>query len=191
MLLTTPLSTPRLLLREFEEDDWRATHPYEARPEVVRYLPYGVRTPEESRDYIRRVMGQARETPRHVYDFAVVRRDDNQLIGRCGMRLTAPELREAMLWYVLEPSQWGKGYIPEAARALLDFAFGTLGLHRVWADCDPRNPASFRVMEKLGMRQEAHFRENAFYKGEWCDSLIYAVLDREWRARAAAPGDAG
>jgi RimJ/RimL family protein N-acetyltransferase len=52
----------------------------------------------------------------------------------------------------------------------------------MWADCDPRNPASARVMEKLGMRQEAHFRENSFYKGEWCDSLIYAMLDREWRA---------
>jgi RimJ/RimL family protein N-acetyltransferase len=191
MLLTTPLSTPRLLLREFEEDDWRATHPYEANPEVVRYLPYEARTPEESQKYIHMVMGMARETPRLVYDFAVVLRDNHQLIGRCGMKVNDPELREAMLWYVLDPSQWGKGYIPEAARALLDFAFGTLGLHRVWADCDPRNPASFRVMEKLGMRREAHFIENAFYKGEWCDSLIYAMLDREWRARATAPGHAG
>ena len=191
MLLTTPLSTPRLLLREFQEDDWRATHPYEANPEVVRYLSYSVRTPEESQDYIRMVMGMARETPRLVYDFAVVLREDNQLIGRCGMKVHDPELREAMLWYVLNPAHWGKGYIPEAARALLDFAFGTLGLHRVFADCDPRNPASVRVMEKLGMRQEAHFRENVFYKGEWCDSLIYAVLDREWRTRAKAPGHAG
>ncbi|HEX8824169.1 MAG TPA: GNAT family N-acetyltransferase, partial [Archangium sp.] len=92
MLLTTPLSTPRLLLREFEEEDWRATHPYESRPEVVRYLPYGVRTPEESQDYIRKVMAMARETPRHVYDLAVVLRDGHQLIGRCGMKLTDPEL---------------------------------------------------------------------------------------------------
>jgi RimJ/RimL family protein N-acetyltransferase len=61
----------------------------------------------------------------------------------------------------------------------------------MWADCDPRNPASVRVMEKLGMRQEAYFRENAFIKGEWCDSLIYALLDREWRAQAAAPVDGG
>jgi ribosomal-protein-alanine N-acetyltransferase len=182
MLLTTPLLTPRLLLREFEEDDWRATHPYESDPEVVHYQSHGVRTPEESRDYILRVMALARETPRHVYDLAVVLRDGNRLIGRCGMRITDPELREASLWYILHRSQWGRGYITEAARALMDFGFGTLGLHRMWADCDPRNPGSFRVMEKLGMRQEAHFRENGFYKGEWCDSLIYALLDREWRA---------
>lgn len=182
MLLTAPLTTPRLLLREFEEADWRFTHPYESDPEVVRYQSHGVRTPEESRDYIREVMVLARETPRHVYDFAVVLREDQRLIGRCGMRITDPELREAMIWYVLDRSRWGQGYTSEAARAVADFAFGTLGLHRMWADCDPRNPASARVMEKLGMRQEAHFRENSFYKGEWCDSLIYAMLDREWRA---------
>jgi len=184
MLLTTPLATPRLLLREFEEDDWRATHPYESDPEVVRYASHDVRTPEESRDYVLGVMALARETPRRVYDFAVVPRGGHQLIGRCGMRITDPESREAMLWYVLDRSQWGRGYITEAARAVMDFGFGTLGLHRLWAECDPRNPPSFRVMEKLGMRREAHFRENVFLKGEWCDSLIYALLDREWRALA-------
>ncbi|WNG55689.1 GNAT family N-acetyltransferase [Archangium gephyra] len=182
MLLTTPLTTSRLLLREFEEDDWRFTHPYESDPEVVRYQSHDVRAPEESRDYILRVMALACETPRHVYDLAVVLRDENRLIGRCGMRINDPELREASLWYILDRSRWGQGYITEAARALMDFGFGTLGLHRMWADCDPRNPGSFRVMEKLGMRKEAHFRENGFYKGEWCDSLIYALLDREWRA---------
>jgi RimJ/RimL family protein N-acetyltransferase len=66
---------------------------------------------------------------------------------------------------------------------MLDFGFGTLGLHRVWGDCDPRNEASVRVQRKLGMRQEAHFRENALIKGEWVDSLIHAILDREWAAR--------
>ncbi len=186
MLLTTPLTTSRLLLREFEEDDWRFTHPYESDPEVVRYQSHGVRTPEESREYILRVMALSRETPRHVYDLAVVLRDSNRLIGRCGMRITDPELREASIWYILDRSLWGRGYITEAARGLMDFGFGTLGLHRMWADCDPRNPGSFRVMEKLGMRQEAHFRENGFYKGEWCDSLIYALLDREWRALPSA-----
>jgi RimJ/RimL family protein N-acetyltransferase len=187
MLLTTPLTTPRLLLREFQEDDWRATHPYESDPEVVRYLSYGVRTPEESRDRVLQSMALARETLRHVYDLAVVRREDHRLIGRCGLRITDPGLREATLWYVLDRSLWGRGYIPEAAQAVVDFGFGTLGLRRLWADCDPRNPASSRVMEKLGMRREAHFRENVFYQGEWCDTLIYALLDREWRARAPAP----
>jgi len=183
-----PLLTPRLLLRDFEEGDWRATHPYESDPEVVRYQSHGVRTPEESRDYILQVAELSRQLPRRVYDLAVVSRAENRLIGRCGMRYTDVPTREGTLWFILERASWGQGYITEAAQALMDFSFGTLGMHRMFADCDPRNPGSYRVMEKLGMRREAHFRENAFIKGEWCDSYIYAQLDHEWRARARGSG---
>jgi RimJ/RimL family protein N-acetyltransferase len=66
---------------------------------------------------------------------------------------------------------------------MVDFGFGTLGLRRVWADCDPRNAGSVGVLRKLGFRLEAHFRENVLIKGEWCDTFIHAILDREWAAR--------
>ncbi|ATB31695.1 GNAT family N-acetyltransferase [Melittangium boletus] len=188
MSSTLPLVTPRLLLREFEEEDWRATHLYESDPEVVRYQSHGVRTPEESRDYILQVAELSRRLPRRVYDLAVVSRAENWLIGRCGMRYTDVPTREGTLWYILERASWGQGYITEAAQALMDFSFGTLGMHRMFADCDPRNPGSYRVMEKLGMRREAHFRENVFLKGEWCDSYVYAQLDHEWRARVRERG---
>lgn len=177
------LLTPRLRLREFEEEDWRAAWTYESLPEVVRYGSHGVRTPEESRKYVLGSMASARESPRRIYDLAVVLREDGRFIGRCGLKIVDAEQREGALWYILHPSLWGRGYIPEAAEAVLDFAFGPLHLHRMWADCDPRNTASVRVATKLGMRQEAHFRENVFLKGEWCDSLIFALLDREWAAR--------
>jgi RimJ/RimL family protein N-acetyltransferase len=85
-----------------------------------------------------------------------------------------------MLWYVLRRDLWGNGYIPEAARALVDFGFRSLKLHRVLVDCDPGNLASLRVAEKLGLRREAHFIENYWFKGAWCDSVICAVLEREW-----------
>jgi RimJ/RimL family protein N-acetyltransferase len=183
MVATMELLTARLRLREFSEDDWHATWPYESDPEVVRYQSHGVRTAEESRKYIVDSMATAHESPRRIYDLAVVLREGGRLIGRCGLKVVDPEQREGALWYIADRSVWGKGYIPEAAEALLDFGFGTLGLHRVWGDCDPRNEASVRVQRKLGMRQEAHFRENAFLKGEWVDSLIHAILDREWAAR--------
>ncbi|HSP77926.1 MAG TPA: GNAT family N-acetyltransferase, partial [Myxococcaceae bacterium] len=177
------LLTPRLRLREFEEEDWRATWPYESDPEVVRYQSHDVRTPEQSLKYIQDSMATARESPRRIYDLAVVLREDGRLIGRCGLKVVDAEQREGALWYILERKLWGKGYITEASEALLDFGFTTLGLHRVWADCDPRNAGSVGVLRKLGFRLEAHFRENVFLKGEWCDSLIHALLDREWAAR--------
>jgi RimJ/RimL family protein N-acetyltransferase len=66
----------------------------------------------------------------------------------------------------------------QARRALISIP---TRLRMLRADCDPRNRASYRVLEKIGMRREAHFRENAWIKGEWTDSLIYAILARESR----------
>lgn len=137
------LETPRLVLREFTEADADDANVYERDPEVVRYASHAARSLDESRAHIRGILEAERADPRSVYDFALVRREDGRLIGRCGFRITSFEQREAMLWYVLA--------------------------------------ASLRVAEKLGMRREAHFIENAFVKGEWTDSIIYGLLDREGR----------
>ena len=175
------LDTERLLLRAFAETDAEAANVYERDAEVVRYASHGVRSLDESRAHIRAILDAARADPRSVYDFAVVRKDDTRLVGRCGFRITSFEQREAMLWYVLDRACWGRGYIVEAARAVLVFGFDALKIHRFFADIDPRNTASLRVAEKLGMRREAHFVENAWVKGEWTDSIIYGLLDREHR----------
>jgi RimJ/RimL family protein N-acetyltransferase len=66
---------------------------------------------------------------------------------------------------------------------MLALGFDGLGLHRIVGRLDARNTASARVLEKLGMRREAHFVSNEYLKGEWTDELVYALLDEEWRAR--------
>jgi ribosomal-protein-alanine N-acetyltransferase len=177
--------TERLVLRELTLADAPACNAYERDPEVVRYLTSDVRTLEESLAYLRASLATATEAPRRTFDLAIVLREEGQLIGRVGLRVTQPEIGEGTLWFVLHRARWGKGYAPEAVRALVGFGFGELGLHRVFTDCDPRNHGSARVSEKLGMRREACFVENAFIKGEWAASLIYAVLDREWAAIAS------
>jgi RimJ/RimL family protein N-acetyltransferase len=176
------IETARLLLREFEQADAHATNVYERDAEVARYQSFAPRSFEESLDYIVNSMASAREAPRRVFDLAVVLRSEQQLVGRCGLKVADAENREGALWYVLNRAYWGRGIIPEAARALLAFGFGELGLHRIIVDCDPANTMSIRVAEKLGMRREAHFVENAWIKGRWVDSLIFALLEREWAA---------
>lgn len=176
------LETERLVLREFTEADAEAANVYERDPEVVRYTSHGPRSLDESHAYIARVLDDARAEPRGVYDFAVVRREDMRLIGRCGFRITSFDQREAMLWYILDRASWGRGYIVEAARAAVGLGFETLRIHRFFVDIDARNAASLRVAEKLGMRREAHFVENAWVKGEWTDSIVFGLLDREHRA---------
>ncbi|WP_207435734.1 GNAT family N-acetyltransferase [Sabulibacter ruber] len=179
------LLTPRLLLREFQEDDWHFTHLYESNEEVMRYQTSEVRTSKESREYIQRCLEEAKDVPRTLFDLAIVLQTTSMLIGRVGMKVDY-DAEEAVLWYILNKTYWNKGYTSEAAAALMRFGFEELKLHRIWADCDPRNIGSYRIMEKLGMRREAHFKENIFIKGEWCDSYIYAILDWEWRQKIVA-----
>ncbi len=174
------LGTERLVLRELVEGDARALFAIESDVTVTRYLSRQFKSLDETEEYLAGSIMAGVAVPRLAYDFAVtVRGGDDALIGRCGMKRGDSEPREAMIWYVLAPAHQGNGYATEATRALIAFAFETLGLHRVYADLDPRNPSSVRVLEKLGLRKEAHHVENVSIYGEWCDTLIYAMLRRE------------
>lgn len=181
------LETARLILRPLLLDDDRAVHRFESDPEVVRYMPHDVHSLAASRAYIEGILADEKKDPRQVWEFAICRRAEGELIGRCGFRVGQTEAREASLWYSLRRDLWGQGYAPEAMRAIVRFAFRDLKMHRLVIDCDPRNLASARVAEKLGMRREAHFLENICIKGEWCDSLIYAMLEREYRETTDLP----
>lgn len=181
------LTTGRLILREFEEDDWPAVLAYQSDPRYLRYYEGTGRTEEEVRAFVRMFIEQQAERPRRRFQLAVALREGGRPIGNCGIR-TDPERREGDIGYELDARHWGRGYATEAARAILAFGFGELGLHRVWAACVLENTGSARVLEKLGMRREGHFREHEWMQGRWWDTLIYAILDREWRAGEGADG---
>jgi [ribosomal protein S5]-alanine N-acetyltransferase len=111
--------------------------------------------------------------------WAVAERGSDALVGLCGLVLQ-PEQEEGELWYLLDPAAWGRGLAAEAAHALVEYAFRQLALHRVWASCLPENPASGRVLEKLGFRREGLLRQNLRIHGQWRDSYLYAILAAEW-----------
>lgn len=180
---TTLLQTERLILRDYVADDWRACHEYASQPRVVQFMPWGPNDEAATRDFIARCMEKAAKTPRTDWEVAVVLRDQNRLIGGCGIGLGEADRRSAGIGYCYNPEYWGHGYATEAASALLQFGFVTCGLHRIWATADVCNVASWRIMEKLGMRREAHFRQHVFQHGAWRDSYLYAILEDEWRAR--------
>jgi len=176
------LQTERLILRDFVADDLPAVHEYGSDPEVVRFMPWGPSTEQDSRDFIQKMLAQQREAPRLHLDMAVVVRASGQLIGGCGLRMPSPQAHAGVIGYCLNRRYWGQGYASEAARALLALGFGPVALHRIIAECDAENWASAHVLEKLGMRREGHFREDVLCRGEWRDSFLYAILDHEWRA---------
>jgi len=131
---------------------------------VVKYQPFGPNTEEETKAHISRAIARQEESPRTFYDFAIVRKSDNKLIGECSINITNAGNKEAMLGYLLNRKDWNQGYITEAARKIIAFGFERLGLHRIIASCDPANTGSYRVMEKSGMQREGYLREERMFK---------------------------
>ena len=98
---------------------------------------------------------------------------------------------QAELGWVIDPACAGNGFATEAASALLRICFVELGLRRVYAQCFADNAASWRIMEKLGMRREEYaVRDSLHRSGQWMDGMRYAILSDEWRARPAGAGSA-
>ena len=114
--------------------------------------------------------------------------ESGELVGDVSLLWASEAHRQGELGFVLHPSHQGNGYATEASRPMLAFAFEELGLHRVVGRLEPRNAGSARVLEKLGMRREAHLVENEWVKGEWQSELVYALLAREWRDGSPGTG---
>lgn len=184
MTLKEPLvlTTDRLLLREFVESDWRAVLAYQRDPLYLRYNEWDSRSPEDVRQFVQIFLDQQKQDPRLKFQFAVTLRWTGQLIGNCGVRRNARDAREGDIGYELNSRFWGKGYATEAARAVVEFGFSQLGLHRITAWCIVENMGSARVLEKLGMRQEGCLREHDYFKDRWWDVLLYGILYDEWQA---------
>ncbi|MFF9478150.1 GNAT family N-acetyltransferase [Streptomyces sp. NPDC014733] len=184
-----PLRTARLDLRPVTDDDFAAIHAYQRLPEVCRYLYWGPLDEAGSRDSVAKKTARTTlRTEGDVLQLAVVVRETGTLVGDVTFVWTSAAHRQASIGYVFHPAHHGHGYATEASRALLALGFDHLRLHRIQAELDGRNTASAALLERLGMRREAHHVENEFLDGEWTDEVVYAMLAREWEAlRAPAP----
>jgi len=175
------IKTNRLLLRELRKSDWQAIHEYASDPDVVRYMDWGPNTIEQTKEFIEAATRDKHEKPRRIFTLAIVLKDEKTVIGSCGIHISSPENREGWLGYCLNRECWKMGYGTEASTGLVDFGFHELGLHRIFATCAPENIASSRVLEKSGMKKEGHLREHKWSKGEWRDSYLFAVLEKDWK----------
>jgi ribosomal-protein-alanine N-acetyltransferase len=174
------LETGRLILREFNENDWPDLLAYQADPRYLRYYEWTERTPTAVQEFVQMFLDQQQEQPRTKFQLAVTLKPNRQLIGTCGIRTKSADAHEGDIGYELSPKHWGQGYAPEAARAIVQFGFAEMRLHRIWSWCIADNVASVRVLEKLGMRLEGRLRDKEYFKGRWWDTVLFAILDHEW-----------
>ncbi|MBO0829035.1 MAG: GNAT family N-acetyltransferase [Streptosporangiales bacterium] len=177
-----PLCTERLDLRPFEPADLDAVHAIFSSPDVVRYLYEEPRDEEGARILLaRKRRRRALVDSGDALSLAVVERATGAVAGDVTFMWRSEEHRQAEIGYVLDPAFHGRGYATEASAELLRFGFEEVGVHRISGRLDGRNAASARVLERLGMRREAHLVQNEWVKGEWTDELVYAILADEWR----------
>jgi RimJ/RimL family protein N-acetyltransferase len=179
-----PLETARLTLRPFGDGDLDGLFDIQSRPQVARYLYWEAR----DRDQVRAALEQKRrqsalEREGDRLSLAVVWRQSGALVGEVSLEWLSREHRQGEVGFVFHPAHQGRGFATEAAEAVLRLGFAELGLHRIIGRCDARNLPSARLMERLGMRREAHFIHDEIFKGEWGEQLVYAMLDHEWKAR--------
>ncbi|WP_055481445.1 GNAT family N-acetyltransferase [Sphaerimonospora mesophila] len=179
-----PLITERLVLRPFTDDDFDDVYAYHSRPEVARYLYWEARDREQVRTALERMTTQTTLTEEgQLLLLAVYWPEAGAVVGQVNLEWLSQENRQGETGFVFNPDYHGKGLAREAAEVMLRLGFEELGLHRVIGRCDPRNEPSWRLMERLGMRREAHFVQNEIFKGEWGDEYVYAMLAEEWRTR--------
>ncbi|WP_245895101.1 GNAT family N-acetyltransferase [Devosia submarina] len=178
---TYPLQTERLTLRPFTRGDVDGVFAYRQLEEVARFLFDHPLSREECALAVQQRITQTglAEADDKII-LAVELTGTGALIGEVSLIWRSVEARQGELGWIFHPQYQKQGFATEAANFMLDLAFGPGDMHRVCARCDVRNERSWRLMERLGMRREAHFREHAIFKGSWDEEFIYAILWQEW-----------
>jgi ribosomal-protein-alanine N-acetyltransferase len=175
-----PIKTERLFIREHLLTDLDKVQIHCSDPEVVKYMPWGPNKIEATRSFIKRIVSCQDQLKRTCYELAVIKQDDDLLIGGVCLYIDSFQDKKAWLGYRLQKEYWGRGYATESAKAIIGYGFQDLKLHRIQAKCDVLNTASAKVLEKCGFTKEGYLREECWQKGRWRDSFLYLILEGEY-----------
>ncbi|NJP65337.1 GNAT family N-acetyltransferase [Streptomyces spiramenti] len=170
----------RLRLREVRRDDIEALHAIYGDAATTQHLSFEPRTPEQVASIIDRSMASAVESPRTEHCVAFTLASSDELVGFGRLARDPHQMRAATVGFAIHRSLWGQGLGVESLTLLLGLGFDELNLHRVWGARSPLNAASKRTMEAVNMTQEGVIREHVLKNGSWRDSVVHAILDREW-----------
>ena len=174
------METERLIVRRFNVEDWKGLYEYLSQESVVKYEPYNSFNEDECKE-------EAEYRSQSEAFWAVCLKENNKLIGNIYFQQQEP--KKFLTWeigYVFNPKYYGEGYATESCKAILKYGFEQMGAHRIIGKCNPENSASWKLLERLEMRREGHYKKPAFFKKNtdgklvWHDAYIYAMLSEEW-----------
>lgn len=178
------LHTDRLYIRPVNEADSQAMFAYRSDTETNKFLSLIPESVDDVAEFISKTSLRL-NIPGTWFQVVLIERSSDLLIGDIGIHFleTDTQIDQVEIGYTLSKNFRGKGYATEALTEIIDYLIHHLQKHRVIASIDPANRASIKLMERLGFRREAHFVKSLFFRGEWVDDLIYAILADEWKNR--------
>jgi RimJ/RimL family protein N-acetyltransferase len=184
--LSLPIETDRLTIRRYLETDYDDLLNLQSNDDVTRFLMYESKTPEQVRETLANRLADVRmDKDGQALTLAVILRETGQHLGEVTLFVQSAEHRGGEIGFVFHPDFHGRGYAAEASVELLRLGFEELGMRRIIGRLDARNTGSANLLKRLGMRQEAHFVQNEFVKGEWADEAVFAMLSDEWVQRSS------
>lgn len=176
------LESERLSFRKLNNNDASQILKLRGDKETMKFIPRPLTTTlEEALSHIKLINDKI--DANSDINWAITEKGSDLCIGIMGFYRTEPEHYKTELGYMLLPEYWGKGYVTEGVKRLLDFAFNTLQFHSIKAVIDSRHKASERVLQKSSFRKEAHHIEDFFYNNEFTDTVIYGILNREFNKK--------
>ncbi len=179
MNATIELITDRLILRAVRIGDAEAIFKYRSDAITNQYQGWIPKTMDDAHQFVSKVAPKI-----NVYDtwfqFVIVLKETNEIVGDIGIHFLDEENYQVEIGCTLAKNHHGKGIANEALKITIDYLFGDLNKHRISCSVDPDNVASIKMIERLGFRKEAHFKQSLLIDGEWVDDMVYALLRSEW-----------
>lgn len=177
--METPIfRTERFVIRAFELKDLEAFALYRAQPEVAKYQSWSDYTLADAQGLWEKADYSNFGVVGHWYQLAIAERDSDEIVGDLALHFVDEEQME--MGFTIASQFQGQGVATEALSRVLSYLFNDLKKHRIVATTDAENLASYRLLEKVGFRREAHFIKNIFFKGAWGDEYQYALLSSEF-----------
>ena len=180
-------SSERLILRPLEAKDAEALYRYRNQPDVMEFQGWTPASAQEVVDYAAEMHAREIAAPGHWYQVILQvkpeNEDANAIIGDVAFCIEEETQQQAELGIALDTQFQKRGYAQEAVKALVDYLFETYKLHRIHVSIDPANAPSLKLLERIGFRLEGHLKQAVFFKGQWCDDVIMAILGSEWHQK--------
>ena len=177
------IRTERLRLTPLAASDAPAMFEYRSDPEIYRYQTFEPGSLKDVEEFIGSLQSNTFDTAGNWFQFGIRLQESGRLIGDFGTHFNSDDPRQVEIGFTVSPAYQNRGYGAEAVMGVLDFLFGPLRKHRVYASVDPRNESCVALLRRVGMRQEAHFLKSLWFKGAWVDDLVFGILESEWNSR--------